>query len=327
MSVAFVGGESRIPAAGTTVIYSYTVGSGSDRLLLLQTYPTGSSGTVTGVTYGGDALTNIDTSDVCLTWSKTAPLTGSNTVSISVATYSTIFTSTSDWTGVDQTTPVGAAVVAGGSSSSPSTGSVTCPTNGAIWGAEYSAYTTGSAPTAGSGTTLAGAVRNGASGETKAAGYRTTTGAVSWSLGSSAGWVAAGIPINAVAVAPDISGTVTLDDVTISGTLAVGASGITGTVTLEDITPSGLIGGGSGGTITSLPFVNNTGTLLTSESGVTVYVYSTAGALITTKTGQTTHATTGVMTFTDAYLSPGTTYRCVTVFSSGAEAMDRVVAA
>jgi len=81
------------------------------------------------------------------------------------------------------------------------------------------------------------------------------------------------------------------------------------------------------GSITTEPICNNTGTLLVSQSGATVYVYSVAnGALVVTKTGQTTNGA-GVMTITDAAISAGTTYRIVGVLSGGAEFMARYTAA
>lgn len=80
------------------------------------------------------------------------------------------------------------------------------------------------------------------------------------------------------------------------------------------------------GTITSLPFVNNTGTLLASLA-VTVFVYQTAtGALVTTKNGSTDSS--GIWAFTDVLFFASTAYRCVTVFTvSGAEGMDTYTAA
>lgn len=80
------------------------------------------------------------------------------------------------------------------------------------------------------------------------------------------------------------------------------------------------------GTITSQPWVNNTGTSLPSLA-VTVFIYNVStGALIATKTGSTDSG--GVWAFTDALFVPGTSYRCVCVFTvSGAEGMDTYAAA
>lgn len=80
------------------------------------------------------------------------------------------------------------------------------------------------------------------------------------------------------------------------------------------------------GTITTSPLKNNTGTLLANETGATVHVYQTTGALVVTKTGQTTDAS-GIMAITDALIQPATEYRIVIVLGSGAEGMDRITAA
>lgn len=81
-----------------------------------------------------------------------------------------------------------------------------------------------------------------------------------------------------------------------------------------------------GGTITTPPLKNNTGTVLASESDVTVHVYTAAGAHVVTKTGQTTNGA-GVMTINDAALVAATSYRIVIVLASGAEGMDTLLAA
>ena len=74
------------------------------------------------------------------------------------------------------------------------------------------------------------------------------------------------------------------------------------------------------------PLKNNTGTLLASETGATVYVYQTSGAHVVTKTSQTTNGS-AIMTVSDAALAAGTTYRFVIVLSGGAEGMDKQAAA
>lgn len=79
------------------------------------------------------------------------------------------------------------------------------------------------------------------------------------------------------------------------------------------------------GTLTTPALKNNTGTLLANEVGATVHVYALGGALVVTKTAQTTNAA-GVMTINDAAIAAGTTYRVVVVLASGAEGMDKLVA-
>lgn len=79
----------------------------------------------------------------------------------------------------------------------------------------------------------------------------------------------------------------------------------------------------SNGTIT-IPAVRDWGTkaLKTGQTGVQVDIRSiTTGALVVRKTGQTTHASTGVCVVTDAAIVAGTTYEVVTRFADGSRGM------
>lgn len=64
------------------------------------------------------------------------------------------------------------------------------------------------------------------------------------------------------------------------------------------------------GTFTSDPLKDNTGALIASQALVHVTLYdNTTGALVVRKTGLSTNAS-GVFSFSDAAVAPGTTYRC-----------------
>jgi hypothetical protein len=72
------------------------------------------------------------------------------------------------------------------------------------------------------------------------------------------------------------------------------------------------------GTITTGPFKNNTGTLQTGLTGLRVVVLDpTDGTTVLNSTGNTTHATTAVMTLSDAALTTGNYYGVVTINSDG----------
>jgi hypothetical protein len=72
------------------------------------------------------------------------------------------------------------------------------------------------------------------------------------------------------------------------------------------------------GTITTGPFKNNTGTLQTGLSGLRVVVLDpTDGSTVLNSTGNTTHATTAVLTLSDAALTPATTYGVITLNTAG----------
>lgn len=103
---------------------------------------------------------------------------------------------------------------------------------------------------------------------------------------------------------------------------------IIGTLTIADATHSHTtdsitLTAVSNGTIT-IPAVRDWGTkaLKTGQTGVQVDIRNiTTGALVVRKTGQTTHASTGVCVVTDAAIVAGTTYEVVTRFADGSRGM------
>lgn len=209
MPVALNNGTAAAWSSGgsTTVTFSYSCSSGSGRLLLVQTHV--ASGSVTSVTYAGAGLTSHATGGSMTLWRKTAPASGADNIVTTIGTYNQALFSVSDWTGVDQTTPLGTQVTATGTSTTPATGSVTCPANGAVWGGMYADYSTSPGTiSAGSGTTLLGWVRESANGRRKAGGYRFNTGTISFSQSPSTVWGAQAVPIN-----PSVSFTAKLPEI------------------------------------------------------------------------------------------------------------------
>jgi hypothetical protein len=81
-------------------------------------------------------------------------------------------------------------------------------------------------------------------------------------------------------------------------------------------------------TLTSSALKNNAGTLQTSAAAEAFVSNVTTGALVVKKTGLTSHATTGVITFSDAALVATTSYRVVwRLTSGGAEGLETLTAA
>lgn len=79
--------------------------------------------------------------------------------------------------------------------------------------------------------------------------------------------------------------------------------------------------------LTSSALKNNTGTLLTSAAAEAYVSNPTTGALVVKKTGLTSHATTGVITFSDAALTAATSYRVVwRLTATGAEGLETLTA-
>lgn len=188
-------------ASGTTITFSYSCNSNANRLLLVSTR--GSSAVNSG-TYAGASLTLHRTYNNMKVWRRVAPATGANNLSFVMASgYSYLVINAANFWDVDQTTPTNTEVVASGTGTAPSTGSVTCPTNGAVFGMLQTDYVVGGTPwTATNGNTLTQSHRNSAIGYMSAGAYRFNTGVSSWSGPSaSIGYDIVAVPINPVAAA------------------------------------------------------------------------------------------------------------------------------
>ena len=115
----------------------------------------------------------------------------------------------------------------------------------------------------------------------------------------------------------NVTGAVTLDDSTPSGTIiTISSAQVTGLVTMGDSVPSGIIGPAPG-TITSAPFKNWSGTLL---AGATIpkvaFVRISDMVQVLALTNQVTNGS-GVLAVTSAYLSAGTAYLLITCDAAG----------
>jgi hypothetical protein len=114
-----------------------------------------------------------------------------------------------------------------------------------------------------------------------------------------------------------ISWTEAGDTASISGSVASGT--VTASISWTEASDTASLTGNvavSGGTITTPVLKNNTGTVLANETGVIVNVYNqSTGVLVLQKTGLTSNAS-GVVTITDAALTPGTTYAYEVVLTS-----------
>lgn len=129
--------------------------------------------------------------------------------------------------------------------------------------------------------------------------------------------------VASVPPAASFSGTVTLDDVSPTGSFSTVPNGsFSGSVTLDDASPSGSFSR-TPGTITSDPLKNNDGFLLASLSLDFVCFYDdSTNALVLRKTGVSTNAS-GIFTITDAALQQGVTYRIDWQVSTGDRRMPR----
>jgi Putative Ig domain len=191
MAVALNNGVAVAPSAATTISFSYTSGSGSNRLLIAQSYSTVN---ITAARYSGVSMSLADTFGNLKLWSLIAPATGANTIAFDLASYNSGRFNVANFDGADQTTPLGSVVQNTGSSAAPTSSSVTCPANGMIYSGGRHDYS-GGAATAGAGTTLAGSESS--LGASKFAGYRTTTGTAAFVTPGSNTWNLQTVPISA----------------------------------------------------------------------------------------------------------------------------------
>lgn len=160
-----------------------------------------------------------------------------------------------------------------------------------------------------------------------AAGDATGTGSVASASLTAPNGSATGTSPNGSASGSFGAVTLTAPNGTATGsTLNGSASGAVSAVSLTAATGSASGTTSGAGTITLGPLKNNTGTVLASLTGITVHVYQTSGALVVTKTGQTTNGS-GTLVVSDAAIAAATQYRCVIVLGTGAEGMDKATAA
>lgn len=167
--------------SGTTVTFSYTSGSLQNRLLVVSNIKI--AAITNSGTYAGQALTNVSGSNLVTTLTRVNPATGSNTMSFSLASYGFTRSIVSNFSGVDQITPISNFASNSATTATPTSTSRTCPPGGILVGAFRGNYNTSGTPTGGSGTTSFGAGRQ--NGFMFGGGHRATSGSLSWNIAQS----------------------------------------------------------------------------------------------------------------------------------------------
>lgn len=316
---------SRDVKYGSSQTFSHTC-SGSDRYLLVGV----SSPYVTGVTYAGTAMSLISSygtgTAAIRVYGLVAPAAGTNSVVVTLSGTALFNAIGVSLAGVDQTTPVaGESGETNGYMSTPHSVSVSLPSSGIAVDFIYSETNVSDMFVVGAGQTSISNVN--INSELFSSSYDTTDGVMSWTWtsGQKSGAHAI-IAFNAATgggtpslVVSDGAHAHTADNLalTIIGTLSIADASHAHTV--DSLTLTAAVNG----TIT-IPAVRDWGTkaLKTGQTGVQVDIRNIAtGALVVRKTGQTTHATTGVCVVTDAAIVAGTTYEVVTRFADGSRGM------
>ncbi|MGI9067891.1 MAG: beta strand repeat-containing protein [Pyrinomonadaceae bacterium] len=241
----------------TTLTWSHTVGTGSNRILIVGVSIFGGGLTVSSVTYGGTALTRIggqtDSGNKVRMeiWKLVAPASGTASIVVTPSAATRVVGGAVSFNNVDQTIPNGTFASASGSSTAPSvnvtsaTGEVVIDTLVATGDAISASVgagqtqrwnkTTGSTSTEvlGAGSTEPGA----------------STVTMSWTLGFSKKWAIGGVSLKPAAQLPDLtitkshSGNFTQGQVGATYTITATNSGFaatSGTVTVTDTLPAGL---------------------------------------------------------------------------------------
>jgi hypothetical protein len=140
MPATFDAGVSAKTEGGTSVSATLTVGSGSNRLLLVSAVCINSgdllaAGTCTfrGSSLGSPVFTQTGNSRHCYVWRLVAPASGSGTVVITPSGGAFVDVHVSAWSDVDQTTPIpagGTAVFVNDFATSPRSTAITVPAGG-----------------------------------------------------------------------------------------------------------------------------------------------------------------------------------------------------
>jgi len=405
MAIALDSTSTGQAAGASSLTISHTVGSGSNRALVVIVHTIGgdlmSSGSVTynGTSMGSPVLAAASANTYA--YVLVAPASGTANIVITFnagGTYANAVAAS--FTGVDQSTPVSTtASFTNGFATSPRSLSITIPANGAGIDLIYAASgSTTFTPTESGQTQIGSTMVN--------TGIWSTTGSRIVGSGSAMSWTFTGgtmeVQQGAVALSPASAGDTTPPvltsatgsatgptTATIGATTDEGNGTLYGVVTTSATQPSvaqikagqdhagaaapwggsttvsstgaktisatgltasttyygHLVHSDSAGNdsnrissssfttssipgLTSNPLKNNTGTLLTNQP-FEAYVHNTStGALVVKKTGLTSHASTAVVTFTDAALTAATAYRVVwRQTSTGAEGLETLTAA
>jgi len=129
-----------------------------------------------------------------------------------------------------------------------------------------------------------------------------------------------GFSITGSAPSATLGGNVTLADVAPSGGLSSVASSLSGNVTLADVDPTGTLGA-QPGAFASEVLKDWTGAVQASTALTYYRLYNpTTGALVVSRTGLSTDSA-GIVSFTDAALTAGTSYASDWLTASGARRM------
>jgi parallel beta-helix repeat protein len=185
-----------VEAAGASVTFSHTVGTGSNRLLLVSVAIERNDATVSAITYAGQPLsflgrlTDPGVGATLEIWGRIAPTSGTNQLSVTLSNTEAVVVGAISFANVDQANAIAAGQLFGGSSGTTASGSIASATDQLVIGTIAANDEVGSV-TAGAGQTSrwnvvnasdvigAGSTRTGLAGST----------AMSYTFSNSGRWV------------------------------------------------------------------------------------------------------------------------------------------
>lgn len=214
MALAFDATSTASGQVVDTLSWSHTA-SGADRVVLVGVaWRMTSAVTVTGVTYGGVAMTSVGSQFHTASaanarmhlWRLVAPATGAQTITITMSgQVNDLIGGAVSFTGADQTTPVGTFASAEGNSTSPATVDVTSATGEIVVDTVCSSGLAVTL-TAGAGQTQrwnSGIIATAIGAGSTEAGAATVT--MSWTLNTVANWVIGAVSVKPVSAAGGVT--------------------------------------------------------------------------------------------------------------------------
>jgi hypothetical protein len=308
-------------AGATSLTWSHAVASGSNTALFVGISIESGGGSSTGVTYGGTAMTLVGRSagtHVVEIWRLLAPTVGTANIVASFNGTIQVVGGAAAFDGVNQTTPTGTFVGAGGTSTTPSVAVGSAAGElviDVLYGNDGPTATVGSGQTAqwnlatGSGN---GKARGGGSTE---AGAASVT--MSWTLSSSLEWRIGGVSIkpaaNSAPSATNLSAAeaytedtpLNLSDIVVSD---IDSASVTATLTLSN-TAAGSLNTATSGAVTS---TYNAGTGVWSASGAIADVNTLLAGLTFTPAANFNSAFTIATSVSDGVAAPVTGSKAMT---------------
>lgn len=330
MAVTFDASSAGHQGYGGNVTMSHTVGAGSDRLLVAMVSVGSNTDKVTGVTYGGVAMTRIraeatgGATTITYVYALTSPATGTANIVFTFATADCPAVGhAASFFGVDQTTPISAnAGINDGFKASPESLPIAVASGGVAVDIIGSSVTSDALVVDGSQTQTDQRGNDGGMGGTMRAAmsYKADAAAMAWTWAGGTRVMSHSV----VALAPASGGTTTAtvayteasDTVAVSVNITSGST--TATVAYTEASDTVAASVQIGATLTTRQFRNNTGPtgLHASVANVALNIYNaTTGTLVLRLTGLTTNAQ-GRLVVSDAALSAGTTYAYEADFSA-----------